>query len=437
MRRTFFAHYRPHQEEFSELWEKCLFVPDANVLLNLYRYSHETNMAWIGVLEKIADRLWIPHQAALEYQDNRLGVISEQEGVYEELSKIFHQAQDDIENLLRRGHLSIDVSDIEQNVGRTFDELRHRLGEHREQHPDLLQQDTIRDSITSLFDGRVGTPYTQTRLSEIYRTGEQRYEKRVPPGYKDRDKKGVKSYGNLAIEDKYGDLILWLQILDKAKEVQKPIIFVSDDDKEDWWWKSKGRTIGPRPELLTEMRLEASVLFYMYSPNQFLEYAGKLFEVSVNQNVINEMNELEEALSWKEEIVRALEGLGGEAHLSGIYDYIHETSRRALPESWQPIIRKVLQLYSADSPIFRGSEDLFARKGSGVWALKSAVTAPTPDVASDEGVFAITSRDQADRLIRYRLASGVSPFKIADELSQRGVDSGWILKRIRELTNAS
>lgn len=234
------------------------------------------------------------------------------------MAKIFHRAQDDIENLLRRGHVSIDVSDIEQNVGRTFDELKQRLNAHRELHPDLLQQDTIRDSITSLFEGRVGSAYSQSRLNEIYKTGELRYERRVPPGYKDRDKKSIKSYGSLTVEDKYGDLILWFQILDKAKEVQKPIIFLSDDDKEDWWWRSRGRTIGPRPELLTEMRLEASVLFYMYSPNQFLEYAGKFFEVSVNQNVINEMTGLEETVSWKEEVVRALEGLGGEAHLSRI-----------------------------------------------------------------------------------------------------------------------
>ncbi len=41
MREKFVAYYQPTGQEFSELWEKCLFVIDTNVLLNLYRFPEQ------------------------------------------------------------------------------------------------------------------------------------------------------------------------------------------------------------------------------------------------------------------------------------------------------------------------------------------------------------------------------------------------------------
>ncbi|MCK4822571.1 hypothetical protein KA005_42800 [bacterium] len=39
------------------LWNTCLFVLDANVLLNLHSYSQETSNELIGTLKQISDRL--------------------------------------------------------------------------------------------------------------------------------------------------------------------------------------------------------------------------------------------------------------------------------------------------------------------------------------------------------------------------------------------
>jgi hypothetical protein len=36
MRSVFVGHFRPTQDEFAQLWDECIFVIDANVLLNLY-----------------------------------------------------------------------------------------------------------------------------------------------------------------------------------------------------------------------------------------------------------------------------------------------------------------------------------------------------------------------------------------------------------------
>jgi hypothetical protein len=67
LKKAFAGYYRPSDAEFRQLWEQCIFVLDANVLLNLYRYSDETRSKFLEILEVLSKRLWVPHQAALEY----------------------------------------------------------------------------------------------------------------------------------------------------------------------------------------------------------------------------------------------------------------------------------------------------------------------------------------------------------------------------------
>lgn len=93
MKKTFFGYYRPNNDEFSELWENCVFILDTNVLLDLYRYPKEARDDLIKVLKLISNRLWVPYQAALEYHENRLAVIAEQVQRYEDVKKILTDHQ--------------------------------------------------------------------------------------------------------------------------------------------------------------------------------------------------------------------------------------------------------------------------------------------------------------------------------------------------------
>src|SRR5437016_1153093 len=99
MKRSFPGYYRPTDSQFRELWEKGLFIVDANVLLNLYRYPKLACEDLLKVFRQISNRLWIPHQAALEYQMNRLSVIAEQVKRFDEVRKVLS----DTETRLREG----------------------------------------------------------------------------------------------------------------------------------------------------------------------------------------------------------------------------------------------------------------------------------------------------------------------------------------------
>lgn len=82
MRSVFVGHFRPTQEEFALLWNTCIFAIDANVLLNLYRYSSATREELEKALRAVEDKAFITHQAAKEFLRNRLSVTAGQANEY-------------------------------------------------------------------------------------------------------------------------------------------------------------------------------------------------------------------------------------------------------------------------------------------------------------------------------------------------------------------
>ncbi len=82
---------------------------------------------------------------------------------------------------------------------------------------------------------------------------------------------------------------------------------------------------------------------------------------------------------WDDDIVLALENLGGSANYDDLYAEI-EKLRTDLPPTWKSVVRRRVQDLSSDSAGFKHGQDLFFSVeglGAGVWGLRSAL-AETP-----------------------------------------------------------
>ena len=140
----------------------------------------------------------------------------------------------------------------------------------------------------------MGEPYNKAKLEEIYKYGQKsRYKNNTPPGYKDNAKEDstiiIGKDEERLIIDKYGDLIIWFEIIEKAKRAPKAVIFVTDDSKEDWWWEFKGQKFGPRPELVHEFKSKTGMLYHMYSADRFLDYLRTNIGLRYKQETIDEV----------------------------------------------------------------------------------------------------------------------------------------------------
>jgi len=277
------------------------------VILNLYRYPEEARNDLLKILNAISGRLWIPHQVALEYQENRLSVIADQRKKFNEVRQVLQRSQNtlstDLGRLqLKERHSTINPDTLLDKVNQAFEEFRKVLDESEQKQPDVSTPDNLRDEIDTLLKGKIGAPpQSQAELDKLNEEGQRRYEYHRPPGYMDKEEKlepGVYRYGDLVHKRKYGDLILWQQIIEAAKtnENFKHLIFVTDDDKEDWWWivESQGKkTIGPRPELVEEISSKAGVLsFYMYNSEHFIKYAKEHLKIEIQDKSIEQARDI-------------------------------------------------------------------------------------------------------------------------------------------------
>lgn len=281
MRNKYPEFYTPSEEDFKRLWEESLFVFDANTLLNLYMYTEDTVNDFWKVFDSIEDRIWLSFQAGYEFHKNRASRIRTQQVLFEKTISSIRSISEDAKNALKqnfkntREHPSIQENEILKEVSEFFESLVNKVEEKEKNHPDLFkEEDKILSKISDLFNGKVGDEFSEEKLEQIYQEGEKRYKKEIPPGFEDaKDKKGRR---------KFGDLVIWKEILEHAKnERVKSVIFITDDGKEDWWKIASGRTIGPHPTLIKEFKDETDKDYYQYSSEQFLRFAkSNLIDVS-------------------------------------------------------------------------------------------------------------------------------------------------------------
>lgn len=298
MRDLFSEYYRLTQGEFDFLWSECVFCFDANVLLDVYRYTPDTRNRLLAVLEKLQERIWIPYQVAKEFHENRIKVIRDQEVPYEKISSKVQKAITGLTNELqalslegRKPHPFINMQQVYAVLDGVLGQVEDVLQKSKEAHPDLLEDDPLLLRIAELFDGKVGDAYDPEALNAKYQEIKIRYSHEIPPGYKDLEAKEPPAEGGTDSRA-YGDAVCWFQMLDFAKQERKPIVFVTGDVKEDWWLKIYGKTIGPRPELIREMRKEAEVNYYQYVTDVFLERAEAHLNIESKPQAVDEIRDL-------------------------------------------------------------------------------------------------------------------------------------------------
>lgn len=303
MRDVFPGYYKPTDAELKDLWANALVVLDTNALFNLFRYTNSTRTAFLSVLAAKKERLWLPYQVGFEFQEGRLGIIEDQNKAFTDLIEKTKTALStvtkDVNTL--RNHPTLDLDELRKAVDDAISSIEGKIESTRKKYQaevlDSSRHDATTDLITDLYDGRVGQPYTEERLKEVYDEGATRYEHKVPPGYKDVSK---------PVPNRYGDLVLWMQLLDKGAADDTTVIFVSDDQKEDWWREFKGRKIGPRVELIDEFRQRVGKRIYFLTPQALMTLA-KAHDPEITADNVTEVAEVSEARAQHDARLAALE----------------------------------------------------------------------------------------------------------------------------------
>lgn len=287
MRSQFKGHFGETQEATDELWKTATFVFDANVLLNLYRYSDKAANEFLKLLTAIQGRCWLPEQCVHEYLSNRSTVISDQMKAYSETAKNINAIKEKFAG--SKGHPFISEHYFEA-LSSIIEKIDRELTRNRSLQEIRISSDELKEQIADIFTGKVGESFSDEDLDKLFVEGETRYSEKIPPGYIDGNKYPAAKKRSEK-RSNFGDLILWRQIQNMAKNEAKPVILVTDDQKEDWWLISSGKTISPRPELISEFCKNTDQNIRIYTPNRFLQLAEEKLGEKVSEKTLNEIKQ--------------------------------------------------------------------------------------------------------------------------------------------------
>lgn len=286
------SEYEPlSKKQVEKLWDEGIVILDANVLLNLYRFQHSTTEQYISILKKFSqeDRLWCPYQAMEEFLRNKDHVISHVEKSYNEITNSLEKVVNkEIERQKNKNinHPLIDFNTDYKEVKNSIENFQSKIKEKAEKQKKRSERDDVLNEIRAIYRDKIGPRPSVNELINIYKEGKTRYKLRIPPGYE--DEKAKSDY------KRYGDLVLWKQILAKASEDGVSIILVTSEKKEDWWEKrDNGKKTGPRITLKQEFSDHAKKLFHMYSAEEFLKHAAKYQKVKIDDEAIKEVETIQ------------------------------------------------------------------------------------------------------------------------------------------------
>lgn len=274
MRDTIKEYIELSDKEKNDLWNTATFVFDTNVFLNLYRYSNKTRNQLIESFEWLKTRIWMPYQVASEFCKDRYSVIDEANKRFDNLSADADKLTDNWREELR---LDCSDSDIKE-LGKYLKEWITKKKDNNYLTFSATNDEVFR-RLLDLFDEKVGKPFSVEEKLNIEQEGEKRYASKIPPGYRDNKKTA----------NRFGDLFVWKEIIGYSKLKEVDIIFVTHDQKEDWWNTISGKTIGPRIELRKEFYEETKKMFHMYTMSSFLSFFIENKGKSIDKTTIDEV----------------------------------------------------------------------------------------------------------------------------------------------------
>ncbi|MCH7393761.1 PIN-like domain-containing protein [Acinetobacter dispersus] len=363
MKEKFAAFYRHSTEEdLKKIWKdkKTLFVFDTNILLSIYSYNKQGKDLFFKILKSLEGRVWLPFHVGLEYQRNRVKIIrkatndfetfklrvsdfqarlnadkSKIDAIYADYHNLFKQHENFKEDydefmVYYNNFLNDSKNKLEVKTSVLFKKI-----ENIEMEPIMVDGfDGIRDELDRIFtNSKVGDCLFKdgVEMKKFNEEANTRFENKIPPGFSDEKNKGDSTffYGGIEYFRKYGDLIIFKELINKAKNDNAKydnLIFITDDSKQDWIETIKinneDKKIGVlhslKEEVLRESKIKDFMIFdqesFIKNTNNFI-LSGKDDE-SFKNLIKNIQSNISENL-----IVVENSDLGGENNRRDFEDY--------------------------------------------------------------------------------------------------------------------
>ena len=278
-----------------KLWKDAVIVFDTCALLDFYYMIPDYQVIMSDIINYLSNRIWLPAQVVNEYEKNSKSAMlkpitenyQDKEIQTNHLVQIlktyiaqwekqyYHPYLNDAKLEEIKDSLAI----IEPEIAKIKTTVAMEYQARKQEIRDIQKKDVVSTAVRSLAHGN---PFSFSEIKGIIQEGSYRYANEIGPGYKDRETKiGIR---------KYGDLIIWKEIMRHAKEEKRDVIFITNDTKGDWIIVDEAKKdkryetpnadeIGnPKRELLVEFEEETGQNIWFYKSTDFIKKLEETYQ---------------------------------------------------------------------------------------------------------------------------------------------------------------
>lgn len=218
---------------------------DTNALLVPYDLEQDDLGAISKALQKLASekRLFVAARSAREFISNRDKILAELVKSLNDANSTIKMPNTKLPALLRGTQPCADVIEaIEQlaTAKKNFNKANAKL-------VDTIKSWRGNDPVSAIYDkvfSSASIVEHDCSLEEARREWAIRRQKNIPPGYKDKNK----------ADNGIGDFLIWKSLLALGSSTKKDLLFVTGEQKGDWFVRAGHQGLYARPELVDEYR---------------------------------------------------------------------------------------------------------------------------------------------------------------------------------------
>lgn len=236
-----------NHKTIDEIKDDSIYIFDTMVLLVPYFTSKESVQDFKKIFKNLKDKskLLLPARVAREFAKNRGQKIAETYNKLIESQDRLNKAQISLEKfpIFETNEDYLKLKEVESEISKLKDEYREKLKKLAEDLKNWKWDDPVSAMYQEVFtkDVIVEVKLSEKELSENL---DFRFDHFIPPGYKKTDQN--KPDGGI------GDLIIWQTTLEIGKDKNSNIVFVTNEEQNDWFYRHQGTAISPKYELLDE-----------------------------------------------------------------------------------------------------------------------------------------------------------------------------------------
>lgn len=232
-------------KSLEDIKETCLFMIDTNVLLLPYTIGSKELNEIERIYRLLLDnnRLFISAQVVKEFAKNRPTKLEE---MFKSLSDHLSRVKD---LAMPRYPMLGNLPEYEKiiNLQNECNEITKNYKKEVKKVMSYIQSLNWNDPVSIIYSKLFKSNFVienNWNFKDVKNELEERLRFNIPPAYKDKGKE----------DGGIGDYIIWKDILKLGIDKKQDVVFVTGDEKADWFHQSMGTKIYPRFELVHEYK---------------------------------------------------------------------------------------------------------------------------------------------------------------------------------------